>query len=197
MARDLQIAQGNSGRFGMADKERRADDRRQTLYRGKFLEIVAVSGWEFAVRVGEPGVVGIVAVTPADELVLISQLRVPVGRRVIEIPGGLVGDGCEKGETWEQAAIRELEEETGWVAGRMEKLTGGPSSAGMTSECVLFVRAMDLRSGGVRKTDGEEKITVHQVKMAEVDAWLRGQEAAGVMVDPRVWAGLYFLGRKA
>ena len=59
-------------------------------------------------------------------LIKVGQLvRVPLGRRVIEIPAGLIGDSAD-GESWETAALRELEEETGWRAEGMEKLTEGP-----------------------------------------------------------------------
>jgi len=114
-----------------------------------------------------------------------------VGRQVIEIPAGLIGDSGQ--ESWETAALRELEEETGWTAEGMEKLTEGPTSAGLTSECVIFARARGVKRGGGQKLDSDEKITVHEVKMGEVAAWLREQEAAGMMVDPKVWAALYFV----
>ncbi|MEQ1567973.1 MAG: NUDIX hydrolase [Myxococcota bacterium] len=92
------------------------------------------------------------------------------------------------------AAARELEEETGWRAGRIEWLTAGPVSAGMTSEVLTFFRAHDLvqvgAGGGV---DGED-IVVHTVPRAEVREWLAQRHAEGVMADPKVYAGLYFLG---
>lgn len=64
----------------------------------------------------------------------------------------------------------------------------------MTSEVLTFFRAHDLvqvgAGGGV---DGED-IVVHTVPRAEVREWLAQRHAEGVMADPKVYAGLYFLG---
>jgi len=63
-----------------------------TLYEGKFLSLVSNGRWEFTTRVGTAGVVAIVAVTDDDRVVLVEQFRPPVGKFVVEIPAGLVGD---------------------------------------------------------------------------------------------------------
>jgi ADP-ribose pyrophosphatase len=90
---------------------------------GKYIELVRQNGWEFARRKGISGIVGIIAVTDDRKLVLVEQHRPPVGARVIELPAGLAGDakGHEK-EDLADAARRELLEETGYVARRMERL---------------------------------------------------------------------------
>ena len=84
--------------------------RQRLLFKGKFLELAAIGSWEFAQRIGKTQAIGIIAVTPAKKLVLISQYRVPVGKRVIEIPAGLVGDGPggNGDESWESAARRPI-----------------------------------------------------------------------------------------
>ncbi|MCL2647017.1 MAG: NUDIX hydrolase [Phycisphaerales bacterium] len=167
---------------------------RRTVWRGKFLEMATIGSWEFVHRIrGKTpgGAVGIVAVTPQGKMLLISQYRIPVGKRIIEIPAGLVGDRDQE-ETWQVAAERELREETGWQATTFEKLTQGPTSAGLTSECITLVRATGLVKQGAPQPDGNEHIEVHEIKLDDVPAWLRKQEAAGVMIDPKVWAGLYF-----
>jgi ADP-ribose pyrophosphatase len=167
-----------------------APGKSRTLFQGRHLELAAVGKWEFVQRLrGSP--VGIAAVTPEGNLLLISQFRVPVGRTVVEIPAGLAGDGAD--ESWEAAAARELREETGWTAENFEKLTEGPTSAGLTSECVMLVRATELTKAGPQEPDGDEQITVHEVPMAEVVPWLRARESEGMLIDPKVWAGLYFL----
>ena len=165
---------------------------RRTLWRGRFLEMAAIGSWEFVHRIRGRMAVGIIAVTPEGKMLLISQYRIPVGKRIIEIPAGLVGDGDDE-ETWQLAADRELREETGWRAAKFEKLTEGPTSAGLTSECITLVRAMGLVKEGRQELDGDEDIEVHEVKVEEVVGWLREREAAGMMVDPKVWAGLYFV----
>ncbi len=167
---------------------------KRSEFRGKFLEMVTVGGWEYVQRTKGNTPVGIVALTPENHVVLISQFRAPVGAEVIEIPAGLVGDheGAEQ-EEWAVAAKRELLEETGWEAQQVEKLTLGPTSAGLTSELILLVRATGLRKVGEPEGDGTEQITLHEVPLAEVDRWLAAKVAAGVLVDPKVYAGLYFV----
>lgn len=165
------------------------------LHAGRHLRLVERSGWEFVERPGVRGIV-VVALTPGGALLLVEQRREPVDARVVELPAGLVGDdGSPAGEPLEEAARRELLEETGWDASGMERLAEGPPSAGVSSEVVTFLRARSLaRAGPGGGVEGEE-IAVHEVPLDEVEAFLRGREAAGVLVDPKVWAGLFLLRR--
>jgi ADP-ribose pyrophosphatase len=166
-----------------------------TLYAGKFLSLVQEGRWEYVNRVGTTGAAIIVAVTDEKKLLLVEQYRIPVHARTIELPAGIVGD--EPGSSHEQtsdAAKRELLEETGYAAERMETLTTGPSSSGLTSELVTLLRAFGLRrinaGGGV----AHEKITVHEVPLESVREWLAEKARAGLLIEPKVYAGLYFLG---
>lgn len=162
---------------------------------GRFLRLVrSDDGWEWVERVNSDGVVVIVAVTPQDEILLVEQHRPPVGGRVIELPAGLAGDELGR-EELATAALRELEEETGYRAGRIDRLTGGPISAGLSSEVITFFRAWDLDRVGAGGGVGGEAIVLHQVPRAAVGPWLAEREAAGVQVDPKVYAGLWFLDR--
>jgi ADP-ribose pyrophosphatase len=164
-----------------------------SLHRGRFLELVrAPGGWEYVQRVGNPRSVGIVALTPDRCLILISQYRIPIGKICVEIPAGLVGDGAVK-ETWQTGAIRELREETGYTASDMEYLTEGPSSAGLTTECILLARALGVSKAGAPEPDGDEQITVHEVPLPEVPAFLQTCVKKGWIIDPKVYAALYFL----
>jgi ADP-ribose pyrophosphatase len=167
---------------------------RTSLHRGKFLELAAIGHWEFAHRVRGSTPVGIAALTAEGRVILISQYRVPVDAVCVEIPAGLVGDS-DAGEDWHTAARRELEEETGFTARRFELLSEGPTSAGLTSERIRLVRARDVSRIGAPTPDGDEEITVHEVPLAEVDAFLAAQATAGRLVDPKVYAALYFLTR--
>ncbi len=169
-------------------------DRTEVLHRGAHLDFCRRGHWEFVRRSGVDEVVGIIAVTPAGELLLVEQHRPPLGEqgvRVIELPAGLVGDDGSPEEML-VAARRELREETGYHAGRFELLTQGPSSPGLSSEVIGLARAHDLErrdaGGGV---DGED-ITVHHVPLAQATTWLAAREAEGAAIDVKVWAGLYF-----
>ena len=121
-------------------KATKSNGRKKTLGAGERLRLVSEGGWEFVERVGSSGVVSIVAVTDAGELVLTEQVRRSVGGPVIDLPAGLVGD--EKGtrdESFLAAARRELLEETGFAARRFVLLGESPTSPGLTSETVVFV----------------------------------------------------------
>lgn len=166
------------------------------LHAGRHLRLVERNGWEFVERPGVRGIVVVAAVTPGGRLLLVEQRREPVGTRVVELPAGLAGDGGGPAdEPLEETARRELLEETGWRAAQVERLSAGPPSAGITSEVVTFFRARGLEKAGPGGgVDGEE-IAVHEVPLDDVDAFLRAREEAGVLVDPKVWAGLFLLRR--
>lgn len=167
----------------------------ETLFDGKWLRIRRRGRWEYVERShGEGLAVVIVAVTPQDKLLFVEQFRVPLGQRTIELPAGLVGDHHAH-DTLEDAARRELIEETGWEAGRIEVLLTGATSAGMSSERAAFVRATNLRRVGSGGGVDGEGITVHEVPRADAPAWLMRQHAAGYEVDLKLWAGLWMLDR--
>jgi ADP-ribose pyrophosphatase len=167
----------------------------EILYAGQWLRMMRRGHWEFAERTHGNGMaVIIIAVTPSDQVLFVEQYRVPLGKRTIEMPAGLVGDHHSH-DTLESAAHRELIEETGWEPARVEVLLVGPTSAGMSSERIAFVRATDLRrvshGGGV---DGEG-ITVHEVPRAQAPAWLMQKQAEGYELDLKLWAGLWMIER--
>jgi ADP-ribose pyrophosphatase len=168
--------------------------KQKIIGRGKYVELVEENGWEFVRRHASTGVVVIVATTEAGELVLVEQPRVPIGRRAIELPAGLVGDvrGSED-EPFERAAERELEEETGFRAARWAPLLETPSSVGLSSEMLTFFRATGLTRVGPGGGDETEDITVHLVPLGQVRAFLHEKLTAGLAIDPKVFVGLYFV----
>ncbi len=166
----------------------------EELWRGRFVRMVRRDGWEYADRVNSTGIVMLVAVTEARELVLVEQMRPPLGRRCIELPAGLVGDepGAES-EALETAARRELLEEAGYAAGRLEHLFRGAPSGGTTSEEPDFYLATQLQKVSAGGGVSGEQIEVHLVPLSEVPAWLKDQVVTrGVAVDAKIFAGLYF-----
>lgn len=166
------------------------------LHAGRHLRFVVRDGWEFVDRPGVRGIVVVVAVTPDGRLLLVEQRRAPVDARVVELPAGLAGDdGSPADEPLEEAARRELLEETGWDAAEMERLAAGPPSAGVSSEVVTFFRARALSKAGPGGGVPGEEISVHEVPLDEVEAFLRAREGTGALVDPKVWAGLWLLRR--
>jgi len=167
------------------------------LFTGKFLSIIKEGRWEYAERVNATGAAIIVAVTPGQKLLLVEQYRIPVHTRTIEMPAGIIGDEAEHSqESKAEAARRELREETGYDAGRMEILTTGPASSGLTSEVVTLFRASALRKVSAGGGVAHEEIIVHEVPLNEVHGWLNTKVQAGFMIEPKVYAGLYFLLRE-
>jgi hypothetical protein len=67
-------------------------------YKGRFLGLKERDHWEYAYRTNASGVVVLVPVTDAGELVLVEQYRIPVKSRVLELPAGLVGDNGDPEE---------------------------------------------------------------------------------------------------
>jgi ADP-ribose pyrophosphatase len=166
----------------------------EILWRGKFLRVMKSGRWEYADRVGASGAVVIVGVTDNGSIVLTEQFRIPVNQRVIELPAGIAGDiPGQEGEELALAARRELLEETGYEAADVELLFAGPPSAGLASEVVTFFKAAGLRKVAKGGGEGHEDITVHEVPLGEIDTWLRRRSAGGLLVDPKVYTGLYFV----
>jgi ADP-ribose pyrophosphatase len=163
------------------------------LFEGRFIRVKKQGRWEYVERCKTSGIVAILPVTDNQELILVEQFRVPVNKRVIEIPAGLAGDiEGEEDEALAEAAKRELLEETGYEAQEMEYLTDGPPSAGLSTEVVTFFRARGLKKVTDGGGDGSENIQVHTVPLSELEAWIEVKRKEGCLVDYKVYAALYF-----
>ena len=155
------------------------------MWEGRFLRALRDGQWEYAARARDITAAVILAITDADEVILVEQYRVPLGCRTIEMPAGLVGDE-DPDERLEDAAARELEEETGYRSARIERLGTFASSPGMTSETFTFVRAHGLiRVGDGGGHEGED-ITVHLVPRAQVAAFVAERRRDGLAVDAKM-----------
>lgn len=166
----------------------------ETLYVGKWLSLRKRGRWEFAERNNPGGAVIILAVTPEDKVLFVEQYRVSILKNTIEMPAGLVGDlhGMDDEDAL-LAARRELEEETGYRCGRVQFIHEGPSSSGMSTEMIAFVRAWDLEKVGPGGGDETENIVVHEVPRREAGHWLFARAAEGYSIDPKLFAGLWFI----
>ena len=170
------------------------DMNQTTLYTGKFLALIKEGHWEYAHRINATGAAIIAAVTEDQKLLLVEQYRIPVHARTIELPAGIIGDdpgGADEAQA--EAARRELIEETGFEAGEIKLVSHGASSAGLASEIVTLFLATQLKRVGAGGGVAHEDITVHEVPLAEVVPWLEAKAKIGVLVDPKVYAGLFFI----
>jgi ADP-ribose pyrophosphatase len=165
----------------------------ETLFNGRWLRLMRRGRWEYAERMNPGGGVIIIAVTPEDRILFVEQWREAVRSKTIEMPAGLVGDLDDASESVVAAAARELIEETGYRASRVELLMAGPSSAGMSNEMIAFVRAFGLVREHAGGGDHSENILVHEIPRSEAPGWLVQKASEGYSIDPKLFAGLYFL----
>jgi ADP-ribose pyrophosphatase len=167
-----------------------------TLYASQFLNLIREGHWEYVDRVNATGSALIVAVTAEEKLLLVEQYRIPVHARTIELPAGIIGDEPgNSNESQAEAARRELLEETGYSAGRIEAVNTGPACSGLTSERATLFLATNLRRVGPGGGVENEAITVHEVALTVLVAWLENRAKTGVLIDPKVYAGLFFVNR--
>jgi len=164
--------------------------QREVLGSGKYLELVRENQWEFAVRNKGSGVVGIIAVTDDNALILVEQWRAALDGQSVELPAGLVGDEDDANEDMLVAAQRELEEETGFRAGEWTWLYEGSSSAGLTPETVHMFLATRLTRVGNGGGTPHENITVHVIPLDTIEEWLAEQRKRGATIDIKVFGAL-------
>jgi ADP-ribose pyrophosphatase len=174
---------------------------RRTLYRGKYMtfetdRIVRSDGLESARDlVIHPGAVAILPLDEHGRLLCVRQFRVATGGAMLEIPAGTL-DVSEDGivEDPEVAAHRELEEETGYRAGSMERLGGFWSAPGFSTEYLTLYLATDLRPAHENRLGPDED---ERLELARID-WRDAVAAveAGLVEDAKSVAGILWLARR-
>jgi ADP-ribose pyrophosphatase len=154
------------------------------MWQGRYLAAKTRGKWEYVSRTRGISAAVIVAID-GDCVLLVEQYRVPLGRNCLELPAGLIGDETE-GEAAETAAIRELEEETGYRAAHMWSLGQFWSSPGMASEGFTLLRAEGLTKVGDGGGVEGEDIIVHRVKLADVPTFVAAKRAEGCAMDVKL-----------
>ena len=109
-----------------------------------------------------PGAAAVVPFLSDDEVLLIRQFRYAAGGEIYEVPAGKL----DPGETPEACAYRELEEETGYRAGRLEPLAQILTTPGFTDERIHLFAAEAL-SPGRQRLDDDELIELVPLPLAE------------------------------
>lgn len=156
----------------------------QIVWQGRFITTKTKGTWEYVSRARGIKAAVILAIDEGHVL-LVEQFRVPLDAPCLELPAGLIGDETDN-EAMEDAAARELEEETGYRPGRIELVGEFHSSPGMVSESFFFVRAHDLvKTGNGGGVDGEN-ITVHRVPVDDVAAFMAAKRAEGCAMDAKL-----------
>jgi ADP-ribose pyrophosphatase len=162
----------------------------ETMWEGKFVRALRRGKWEYAGRTNSIRAVVILA-QHDGKIILVDQPRVPPDCRCIELPAGLVGDEDPEA-TPETTAIKELEEETGFTAERVERLGDFYASPGMLSESFTLVRAHGVRKIGEGGGTESEDINVHLVPRTEIANFIEQKRAEGFGVDVKLLLFLNF-----
>lgn len=160
----------------------------ETPWQGRYLAVNTKGNWEYVSRPGGMRAAVILAVDHAADgphVILVEQYRVPLGKSCIEMPAGLVGD-VDAGEAAHVAAMRELEEETGYQAATWREAGEFYSSPGMVSESFTLFLASDLTKTGQGGGVNDEDILVHPVPLAHIHSFIDEKRAAGCAIDVRL-----------
>ncbi|WP_152654677.1 NUDIX hydrolase [Oceanobacillus sp. CFH 90083] len=118
----------------------------QKIFQGNIIDVqldeVKLPNGETAQRelVYHPGAVAVIPITPDNKIVLVEQYRKPLERTLIEIPAGKL----ENNENPLTAAVRELEEETGYTTTNLTQVTHFYTSPGFANELVYIYVTDDL-----------------------------------------------------
>lgn len=159
----------------------------EVVWQGKYVTARKKGRWEYVSRARGMRAAVILAIDEADHVILVEQYRVPLGRNCIELPAGLIGDHDDSADEEDiTAAARELEEETGYRADRMEVVGEFYSSPGMVSESFTLIRAHELMKVGEGGGTESEDITVHRVPLTGIADAIANWRAQGLAIDVRM-----------
>ncbi|MBP3721958.1 MAG: NUDIX hydrolase [Selenomonadaceae bacterium] len=112
--------------------------------------------------VRHPGASSVLPILPNGDIVLVKQYRYPIGKVTLEVPAGKL----DKNEDSLNCAMRELEEETGYTADKIKKITTIATTVGFSNELIHLYVAEDL-SAGKFHPDDDEFINVVKMPFAE------------------------------
>ncbi len=125
--------------------------------------------------------VAIIAIDDNDNVLLVNQFREAVGKELLEIPAG----GIDPGEDPEAAVRREMQEETGYLPRKVERLSGFYSAPGYCTEYLYLYLATDLVPSQLYAED-TESISLVRVPTSQV----RDLLSSGDICDGKSVAGL-------
>jgi ADP-ribose pyrophosphatase len=165
--------------------------KQETIYKGRILTLIvdtieqATGHQTIREIVRHPG--GVLAVARLDDqrILFVRQLRYPISKMMLELPAGK----RDHGEPPETCVLRELEEETGYRAGKIQKLCEFYTAAAYCDELLHLYLATDLVPTQQNLEPGEEFITVEAYSLDEALALM----AKGEITDAKTIIGLLWL----
>jgi ADP-ribose pyrophosphatase len=161
----------------------------QRIYEGRVINlrvdtVVGQKGTHKLEIVEHSGAVVVIAQPARDEIVLVRQYRHAIGEETWEVCAG----GIDKGETPEQAAKRELREETGYRAHSVQRLWSAYSAPGFCNELLHFFHT-DAYDIGEPEPDAEEEIEVATFPLQRVREMIERDELRDAKTQVAVlWA---------
>lgn len=135
-----------------------------------------------------PGGAVVLPLLDDGRIVFVHQKRYPMNSFLYELPAGKL----EPDEVPELCAERELKEETGYSAERIEKLTAIYTSPGFCTEKLYIYLATGLHDGQQSLEEGEEELTIERIHYEKAFEMVY----SGEIVDAKTIAGLFFLERR-
>jgi ADP-ribose pyrophosphatase len=126
------------------------------------------------------------ATTPDPRVVLVRQFRHAADGYIWEVPAGKLDAG--EAEHPERCAARELTEETGYTAKRLERLTTIYTTPGFTDERIHLFAAYDLTAGASER-EADEFLEIHAVRWTEVLRLVK----SGELMDGKSLAAILYV----
>lgn len=163
----------------------------EVVFKGKWLEFRKEGTYEFFHRHNKPNAVVIFATTENRELIAVEQVRLPHGKPVLEAPAGLI----DPGETYLQAAYREMMEETGYGEGflikTIENVTSSPGICTEQLQIVVMGGMKKIGEGGGLASENEN-IKIHLIPIDDIDCYLKNISNK-VLLDMKLLASLHYI----
>ena len=162
----------------------------ETLFRGKVFDLqvdqIEYDSGNKGVRetAVHPGGAVAVAVKDNGKIIFVKQFRYPLQKNLIELPAGKLN----KGEDPLVCAVRELEEETGYKAGKVEKLGAICTTPGFCTEILHIFLMKDLIPGNHNREEGEFGMEIMELSLEEIEEKIR----SGEIFDAKTICGIHY-----
>lgn len=166
----------------------------ETLFTGKVFDLkvdqIEYESGNIGIRemAVHPGGAAVVAVKDDGKIILVKQFRHPLQQAILELPAGKL----DKGEDPQVCAVRELEEETGYKPGKIEKLGMISTSPGFCTEILHIYLAQNLVPGNHNREEGEYGMELFEFKFDEIERKIEN----GDIIDAKTICGIYYAKNK-
>ena len=163
----------------------------KTLFKGKVFNLkedeIEYESGNKGIRevIVHPGGAVVIPVTNEGKLVMVTQIRYPFQTTLLEFPAGKL----DIDEDPLDCAIRELEEETGYKSGKVNKLGKIYTAPGYCTETLHIYVAQELKKGDHKREEGEQGMEVFELSLEEIEKKINN----GEIVDAKSICGIYYL----